>query len=468
MLAILLLGTMEHLAGQQTDTRDRQGRGAVERLAAGLASALPAPLLASLREVPRAAARGDAPIREFHTRAPSARQGSIAAGDVSMSLKTSVGKTGDLARVEEGLGLLIRKIRAAAHPESGTIASFEAKVASEWTRHLFLEQWCGLAIAPGIAAADRSDVLAWGLQAWPPTRGVAEHDEAFQVSIPSLLALQRGATVTPERDRSATVDATRVRRYVAGRRGGLLGQASGHWRCLVEFDPEEAIAAVLGISGDRRGAFLKLVREILDNLQVGSLGRRQSGQDIGHRRTALEFLWELHMNGWEYASGARGVRVMRLAKHLYGGRDDLQATAGSFRELSDYIGRQPAHGAVNLVEASVSDFGPGILGGFLATDAGRSHRERDRAELLDELLHRKLSSKISDPNAGLGISNALRAAKAMYAFVSLRTGEFWLTMDGSSPEPGARLTMREGRFEPVVGTHWQLLYPDMTPSGGAS
>jgi hypothetical protein len=385
-----------------------------------------------------------------------------------MSLKTSVGKTGDLASVEKGLGLLIRKIQAAAHPEDGTIAAFEARVASEWTRHLFLEQWSGLAIAPGIAAAQRSEVLAWGLKAWPQTRGVAEHDEAFQVSIPSLLALQRGATVSPETNRSLKVDATKVRRYVSERRSGLLGQDSGHWRCLVEFDPEEASAAALGANGDRRGAFLKLVREILDKLQVGSLGRRQGGQDIGHRRTALEFLWELHMNGWEYASGERGVRVMRLAKHLYGGRDDLQEKAGSFRELSEYIGRQPTHGAVNLVEASVSDFGPGILGGFLATDAGRSHHGRDRAELLDGLLHRKLSSKIADPNAGLGIFNALRAAKAMYAFVSLRTDEFWLTMDGSSPEPGARLIPREGRFEPVVGTHWQLLYPDMTPSGGAS
>ena len=39
-----------------------------------------------------------------------------------MSLKTSVGKTGDLSSVEKGLGLLIRTIQAAAHPQDGTIS----------------------------------------------------------------------------------------------------------------------------------------------------------------------------------------------------------------------------------------------------------------------------------------------------------------------------------------------------------
>ena len=383
-----------------------------------------------------------------------------------MSLKTSVGAVGDLAKIEQELNQLNRRIAAAAHPETGRIAAFQAKVASEWTRHLFLEQWSGMAIAPGIAAADRTELLAWGLQAWPTRRSEAEYDEAFEVSIPSLLALQRGGVVRPEGDPDSLKDAKQVRRYVSEQRGGLLGRASGQWRSLIEFDPESAVAAVLGVGADRRGAFLKLVRDVLDKLNVGALGRRLGGQDIGHKRTALEFLWELHTNGWEHASGARGVRVMHLAKHLYTGRGELQAKAGSFGELSDYIGRQPAHGAVNLVEASVSDYGPGILDGFLDSNAGRGHAGRSRTVLLDELLHGKMSSKTADPNAGLGISKALRAAKAMYAFVSLRTGEFWLTMDGSAAHPQAQLTMRAGRFEPVMGTHWQILYPDMTATGG--
>ena len=383
-----------------------------------------------------------------------------------MSLKTSVGKTGDLAKIEEDLGLLVRKIAAAAHPESGQIASFEAKVASEWSRRFFLEQWSGIAIAPGLAAAEKTRLLAWGLAAWPQRRSLAEYDEAFEVSIPSLLTLQRGGVVSPEGERRAAADATRIRRYVAERRGGLLGQASGQWRSLVEFDPEASVAAALDVDGDRRGAFLKLVRGVLDKLQVGALGRRQSLQEIGHKRTALEFLWELHMNGWEHASSARGVRIMRLAKHLYGGREDLKAKAGSFDELAEYIDRQPVYGAVNLVEASVSDYGAGILDGFLASDAGHNHRERPRAELLDELRHGKISSKIADPNAGLGILNALRAARAMYAFVSLRTGEFWLTMDGSAEDTEARLKIREGKYERVTGTHWQILYPDLMPASG--
>lgn len=381
-----------------------------------------------------------------------------------MALTTKVAGNDDLAEVERELGRLLRRIGTAANPDDGRIASFEARVASDWSRHLFLEQWGALAIAPGLKAALRKALFAWGLDAWPTLQGVEAFDEAFQVSIPALLAMQSGADVAPDGDRGSLADAARVKSYVSGRRRGLLGQASGHWRHLVEFNADSA--SVLGNVADRRGAFLKLVRGELAKLEVGSLGRRLPTQDIGHKRTALEFLYELHMNGWEHAGARSGVRVMRLAKHLYGGRENLVEKAGTFDELAGYIERQPAHGAINLVEASVSDFGPGILDGFLATDAGARHRTRDRGELLDALIHRRLSSKITDPNAGLGILNALRAAKAMYAFVSVRTGEFWLTMDGSATGEDARLRRRPGAFPPVVGTHWQLLYPDLTPDRG--
>lgn len=387
-----------------------------------------------------------------------------AAWGTFMSLKTSVGRTGDLADVEEEIGSLLRKIGSAADTTTGRIAAFEARVASDWGRYLFKEQWSGLGIAPGLAVADQSRVLAWGLADWPSLRGTAEFDEAFQVSVPSLLTLQRGGAVSPEGNPDAVVNPINVRRYVAERRGGLLGRQSGQWRCLVEFDPEADTAAALEIDGDRRGAFHKLIRNMLARLEVGALGRRQASQDIGARRTLLEFLYELHTNGWEYASAERGVRFLRVAKHLYSTREELIDKAGSFQELAHFISRQSAFGTVNLVEVSVSDYGPGILDGFLATDAAPRHRNKARADLLDELLHTKISSKITDPNAGLGIFNALKAARAMYAFVSLRTGEFWLTMDGSADDGRVRMRRRPGSFPPVVGTHWQLVYPDMTPA----
>ena len=104
----------------------------------------------------------------------------------------------------------------------------------------------------------------------------------------------------------------------------------------------------------------------------------------------------------------------------------------------------------------MSDFGPGIVDGFLATSAGEAHRQRPRAELLQDLLHNQLSSK-SDPNAGLGIGNALAAAQEMGAFVSLRTAEFWLV---TRLDKQPRLYLRVGEFAKVPGTHWQLLLPD--------
>jgi hypothetical protein len=39
-------------------------------------------------------------------------------------------------------------------------------------------------------------------------------------------------------------------------------------------------------------------------------------------------------------------------------------------------------------------------------------------------------------------------------------------MDGSAVDTEARLRIREGKYERVAGTHWQILYPDLMPAGG--
>lgn len=376
-----------------------------------------------------------------------------------MALTISISKADDLPAVEKRMIVLGRAIDAAAHPVTHRITEFEARLLSDWSDHLFKEQWAGMAIADGLSQADRKTVRASGLTRWPDLA-----DEAFQVSIPSLLSLQREADVTLANSLDP-FDAEDARRYVVDR-GGLLGQESGRWRCLVELDPHAGVAPVLNTGVPRRDALLGLVRSILDELEVGAYGRREPGRDLGSRGTVLEFLSELHTNGWEHARMGQSVRTVRLTKHLYLQRDSLAAKAGGFGELQGYV-RNQTRGNINLVEVSVSDFGPGILDGFLQSFTGKAFREAPRAEVLDRLLHDKLSAKAGDPNAGLGIRNALEAARAIWGFVSLRTGEFWFTLDGSSREGEIRLVRREGRFPKVQGTHWQLLYPDMV-SGGAT
>lgn len=376
-----------------------------------------------------------------------------------MALVVSISKADDLPAVEKRMKNLAREIDAAANLDTGRIGSFEARLLSDWSDHLFKEQWAGMAIADGLARADRATVKASGLTRWPELS-----DEAFQLSVPALLSLQRDAEVTLANG-TTPFDASKARRYIVDR-GGLLGQDSGRWRCLVELDPHAGVAPVLNTDVSRRDALVSLVRSILHRLEVGAAGIRQPERELGSKGTVVEFLSELHANGWEHASDGENVRTIRLKKHLYLQRDDLAAKAGSFTELETYVQNQ-SRGNINLVEVSVSDFGPGILDGFLKTYAGKAFLGLKRTEVLDRLLHEKLSAKAGDPNAGLGIRNALEAARGIWGFVSLRTGEFWFTLDGSARDGGVRLVRREGKFPWVKGTHWQLLYPDMVSPSSA-
>ena len=236
---------------------------------------------------------------------------------------------------------------------------------------------------------------------------------------------------------------------------------------MVELDPELPRATPLVSGSGGRGAFFEFVRDILRFLEIGAMARKTgvTGESVA-KGTLLEFLYELQANAVEHGRASRNVRLLRLQKHVYPSRTQALRHAGGFAELTDYLSAQPdrpSNRQFNLVEASVSDFGPGILDGFLATFAGEIHRQRPRAELLTDLLHRQLSSK-SDPNAGLGIGHALAAAREMGAFVSLRTAEFWLVMRGQlDTEP--RLFFKAGNFAKVAGTHWQLLLPDPTELG---
>lgn len=226
------------------------------------------------------------------------------------------------------------------------------------------------------------------------------------------------------------------------------------------------MAAALTNGYGQRDLFFEFVRTVLMNLEIGALARgprpSRATRISAAKGTILEFLYELHSNAFEHGRVDNSVRLLRLQKHQYPSRDTALRHAVELTELAEYLNTQPnrpSNRLFNLVEASVSDFGQGIIDGFLSTFAGLPHKQRPRKDLLDDLLHDQLSCKSTDPNAGLGIKQALTAALEIDAFVSLRTGEFWLTMRGRQ-EGQPRLRFREGIFPKIVGTHWQLLLPD--------
>lgn len=327
-------------------------------------------------------------------------------------------------------------------------------------RAVFLKEiWCAMVVAAADRKAGSGAMVASGTSVWPDLDAVDVDDEGSALSLPAMLALQLGMTVLPDPG-APPLSPEAVRRHVAQRRGGVLG-AGGKRRSIVEFDPEEPVATVLGRGAERRKRFDRIVLELMAGFAVGAASRGVAVTGTGARAHVITFLRELHANGYAYARDRPGIRTIRLQKHL-ASREKTVERAASFPQLASYAERLDA-GQVNLVEASVSDFGPGILGGFMSTPIGRT-RQGERAELiLDELLHEQLSGNADDPNAGLGIPNALDAARQMHAFVSLRTGPYWLFLDGTARDC-SRMRHVPGLHPEVRGTHWSLFFPDLMPS----
>ncbi len=356
-----------------------------------------------------------------------------------------------LADIENAISLL------SDARQSGRI--FTARVSSDRRSSYFKDIWSAMAVATGLRSGVPARVTAWGLQNWSKL----DDEDGFALSYPGIAALQLGADVLTDGKRPEPLDPARVKRRLSDA-GGILGTGARQ-RTVVELDPGLSRATALVSGAGSRNSFFEFVREILRSLEIGAMARKKVGIVGEHaaKGTILEFLYELHANAVEHGRAASNVRFLRLQKHLYPSRTQALRHAAKFAELTTYLEAQPerpSNRLFNLVEASVTDFGPGILDGFLATFAGEGYRQLPRATLLEDLLYKQLSSK-SDPNAGLGISNALAAALEIGAFVSLRTAEFWLVMRGRLDEH-PRLSFREGDFARVPGTHWQLLLPDPT------
>jgi hypothetical protein len=336
---------------------------------------------------------------------------------------------------------------------------FDVRISSNRRSSYFKDIWAAIAVAAGLSSAGRGRVTAWGLQDWSRL----DDEDGFALSYPAITALQFGADVLSDGKFPGPLDPALVRRRLSAT-GGVIGSGARQ-RTVVELDPDLPRATPLTTGSGGRDAFFEFVRGILRFLEIGAMARKAPGsaKESAAKGTILEFLYELQANAVEHGRAPCNVRFLRLQKHLYPSRTEALSHSVNFQELTDYLAAQPekpSNRRFNLVEASVSDFGPGILDGFLATFAGEAHRRRPRAELLNDLLHQQLSSK-SDPNSGLGIGHALAAAQAIGAFVSLRTAEFWLVFRGGlDKEP--RLFFKEGDFAKIPGTHWQLLLPDPT------
>lgn len=364
--------------------------------------------------------------------------------------------------------------------KAATLADFEAvlnqlegspeeslvrlRAASTFEGGILADIWAS--IVTGTAARHRQvELAAWGI-----TEAIGPAS-TFAVTPTFLAGASIAHSIAPEGGQE--IDKERARKYLATRHQGLVNPGSGASQMLVEFDPDYRRAQILrGRAGAealsptlRSRMFEQLVLGFRRKLEIGALRRNLAPKSLGPAGDLGKFLAEIHENGAEHGSRAAdgktlsGTRLMRMKKHVASNKKQLLERCGSFDALRDYVLQGvPDTAGPALVEASISDFGLGIVDGFSRSPAA-SNINLGRRELLDELIYGRLSSKSSDPSAGFGIQKALDAARRMSGFVSLRTAEFWLSASFAGDEQNVRLDDVPGGPHPKVeGTHWQLLW----------
>ncbi len=328
---------------------------------------------------------------------------------------------------------------------------------------LLVDIWTAIASAT-LCRRARTDIVITG------KAGGRDELGSYAASLPGLACAPLATSI--RLSSGETLDPRALERRVALDQNGLATPDSDVSQLLVEFDPDYPLSTLFGGAAGtvpdppvRQRLFAAQILRFRQLLDLGALRRGAGPVRAGPAGSVGRFLLELHENGLEHGSrgpdGARrGTRTLRMRTHWAPHPDEMVDRCGPFRQLRSYVrGTFKGSDPVTLVEASVSDFGMGIVDGFQASPAGLG-RSSDRRELLHGLLYERLTSKSGDPSAGLGIQKALAAAESMQAFVSLRTNEFWMAASFLPENAGVRLAHLGAKPHPgVAGTHWQILWP---------
>jgi hypothetical protein len=195
--------------------------------------------------------------------------------------------------------------------------------------------------------------------------------------------------------------------------------------------------------------------------------------DESPERAIASYVFELNQNGYEHGNRSGedkkvvlpGLRLIALRKHVATNLAQIRSYADGFPELQSYVeGMFSAHRMLKYYEVAVSDQGMGMLGRFLLDrtefrDEARNRNER--ANLLSRLLTETLTSKRGAPGAGGGLIRALRAARTLKGFISIRTDDFWFycSFAGGESAPLEIFEVSGNPPSPIAGTHFNALFP---------
>jgi hypothetical protein len=338
------------------------------------------------------------------------------------------------------------------------------RLASQFGAQLFADIWAAIAVGTA-CRRNYSDfkIMAWGQQDLSLQGGFAN-------SIPGITALQLSNEVFAE-STGGSVPIDQLEYEISIVRGGVLEQGPGKSRTLLEFDPQQSVAAKIQGRTESLAERTLLLRDLVlrfrGELELGHRNRGLVIQDKGDYAKFTDFITELHANAFKYTRQLRyegrvlrGLRLIRLKAHLAASAKELLSRADSPVILEKYLTDIARHkGPFGLMEASVSDFGQGIVDHFNSSPRGRGYPVQSRRTLLHELIHERLSSS-SDPAAGMGLPTVLNSARSLRAYVSVRTGEFWLGQGFYDPASKLELVdVSDRESTKVSGTHWQVLWP---------
>lgn len=363
-------------------------------------------------------------------------------------------------------------VRIQETTSEGDTKKYSAAIASQSSSAFFSDLWAAISLGTLCRRSEAVTAITWGIHSKPAEL----HESPWIDLLVGQVAVQMAQQVVLDANYEK-LDVGNVEREISLHRLGILETNSGTTRTLVEFDPQQPLAlslqdpkAQLGQANliTQRRLFGQLLLRFRKDLEVGNINRGIPHLDVGAVKALGTFFSELHDNSVEHGkipedghSKRGGIRFIRLRKHISNSRNDMLRRAEGFPQLHRYVDAAlTGSGSHSFIEASVSDFGLGVVDHFLASPYGKDFRAASRRDLLERLLIDRLSAKASDPGAGLGIQRALTAAKDMAGFVSLRTGEFWLARSFS--DPSAPLSMEDVKDKSpptVAGTHWQFLWP---------
>ncbi len=304
-----------------------------------------------------------------------------------------------------------------------------------------------------------------------PLLSAPPEDDPFSDLLPSNPA-------APSQDSAASRAAAAVS-PANGAVRGLLRTARGDASTVCEFDPNHSLSDLFSDgkyplhTPQEQSLFQSRILQFRKELEFGARHKGVKTVNRGEFRRLTDFLMELHENGHDYGRygkpaddtgdrpGLPGVRFLRLRKHI-GTNAHLISRASEMPPLQRYLERALTGKSSVVIEASVSDFGLGIVDYFRTSSMGRFYPGHSSRELLSLIFSGRLTSKTGDPAAGFGIHKALASVRKMAGFASLRTADHWLQrgFHSGDSEAGVELSemLPDRKLAPVAGTHWLFLY----------